>query len=470
VVGVGIALVAPAAPAGRTGSTSWRRADLDPVSQPAAVAGRLVVYVARRGGLDVAALDERTGSTIWSSKASPAENAPGQPPLLAVVGSRVVFFAPTGSPELARLVARDAGTGRVLWRSAPREFSAWPSVCPDEPTAICVSVFAPEGTVALRFDAAHGRPRAGPVLSSTAGGREVGPGLFDGGGRKPERLVATQGTRLAWRRPLAAIFPLTGASTDWGWNFDRIRRVGLFVGNPGWPPIRRSRHRVTFDLARPMTAGFRIRDGAVVWRSHGSYLCGYLRCPGTPSGGVSTSADAQSGGTSVGVRMRARGTISGDPSGSGLPVASSDARAVLEGFDPRSGRTRWTFDAGHNPGLLTQTRLPPQVAASTIALGARGHFTALDLANGRHRTLDSSARVWCTKITQYKERSPYQPSSGPPITTYLGQYALYPCRPDARRLSAPSRAPAFLGGIGARAAGLVAWSDTSGVVAVPAGP
>jgi outer membrane protein assembly factor BamB len=426
------------------------------------------VYVARRDGLGVAALDARTGSTVWSSDASPARNAPGQPPLLAVGGRRVVFFAPTASPELARLVARDAGTGRVLWRSGPGAFTAWPSVCPDEPTAICVSISAREGTVALRFDAAHGRARVGPVLSSSLGGREVGPGLFDAGGRKPERLVATRGTRLAWRRPLAAIFPLAGASTDWGWNFDRIRRSGLFVGGPGWPPIRRTRHRVTFDLARSMTAGFRIRDGAAVWRSRGSYLCGYLHCPGMSAGGASTSAASRSGGTSVGVRMRASGTISGDPSGNGLPVASPDARAVLEGFDPSSGRTRWTFDAGHDPGLLTQTRLPPQIAASTIALRAGGRFVALDLANGRRRPLGPSARAWCMKITQYKEHTPYQPSGGPPVTSYLGEYALFPCRPDARRLPTPRRAPAFVGDVGARAAGLVAWSDTSGVLASPA--
>jgi PQQ-like domain len=388
--------------------------------------------------------------------------------VLAVVGRRVVFFVPAGLLGVARLVARDARTGRVLWRGGRGAFTAWPSVCPDDATAICVSFSAREGTVALRYDAERGRPRVGPVLSSSFGGRELAPGLFDPGGRKPERLVATRGTRLAWRRPLAAVFPLSGASTDWGWNFDRSGRTWLFVGSPGWPPIRRSGGRVTFDLARSMTAGFRIRDGAVVWGSHGSYLCSYLPCPGASGGSASSSADAKYRGPTIGVRLRATGTVSGVPGSGTLPVASPDARAMLEGFDPSSGRTRWTFDAGHDPALLTQARLPPLVASSTIAVRARGRFAALDLASGRRRRLDPSARAWCTTITRYKEHTAYQPAVGPPSATYVGQYALFPCRPDFRRLPAPRRAPAFLADLVAHAAGLVAWSDTGGIVAVPA--
>jgi PQQ-like domain len=468
--GIGIALLAPGWGAGVVGSRGgWRRLDLHPVSQPAAVAGRLVVYVARRDGLGVAALDARSGSTAWSSKASPSGNAPGEPPVLAVVGRRVFFFLPTGSPGFARLVARDARTGRLVWRSGRGAFTAWPSVCPDDASAICASLVAGQGTAAVRFDARTGKARAG-LLSRTFGGRELAPGLFDPGGRKPERLIATRGIRLAWRRPLAAIFPLAGASTDWGWSFDRISRVGLYVGDPGWPPIRRRGARVTFDLARSMTAGFRIRDGAVVWRSHGSYLCGYVDCPGGARGGASSAAGAHSGGPSVGVRLRATGTISGVPGGGARPVASRDARARLEGFDPSSGRTRWTFDAGRDRGLLTQAELPPLVAASTIAVRDHGRLVALYLASGRHRRLGRSARGWCRTFSRYKDYAAYRPANGPPTTRYLGQYALFPCRADRRRLPAPRRAPAFVGDIGARAEGLVAWSDVGGVVAVPANP
>jgi hypothetical protein len=175
-----------------------------------------------------------------------------------------------------------------------------------------------------------------------------------------------------------------------------------------------------------------------------------------------------SGGVSVGVRLHATGTLSGVPGAGARPVASPDARASLEGFDPRTGRTRWRFEVGRDPGLLAQTRLPPQVGASAIALRTGGHLVALDLASGRRRRLSPSARAWCAKITQYKEHSPYGSAAGPPTASYLGQYALFPCRPDSRRLPPPRRAPAFLGDMGARAAGLVAWSDTSGVFAVPA--
>src|SRR5439155_15437899 len=138
------------------------------------------------------------------------------------------------------------------------------------------------------------------------------------------------GPRIAWRRPLAAIFPLAGASTDWGWNFERVSRPRLFVGTPGWPPIRRTPARLTFDLSRSMTAGFRIRDGAVVWRTWGSYLCGYLQCPGVRGGSASSPSDARSDGPSLGVRLRATGTVSAAAGANALPVASRDARARLE--------------------------------------------------------------------------------------------------------------------------------------------
>jgi hypothetical protein len=108
------------------------------------------------------------------------------------------------------------------------------------------------------------------------------------------------------------------------------------------------------------------------------------------------------------------------------------------------------------------------VAANRIVVRAGGHFVALDLASGHHHRLAGSARGWCRKVSRYREHAAYRPASGPPLTNYVGQYVLFPCRADRRSLPTPERAPAFVGDIGARVDGLVAWSDPQGIVAVPA--
>src|SRR5919201_1461575 len=188
----------------------WRRADLTAVTQPVAVGDRFVFYAARRGGLQIVALDARTGRTLWAAPATQSNIAPGQPPNLAVIGSVVFYLGKRGSTgPLGELVARDVNNGRVRWRSA-----------------------------------------------------------------------------------LRSVFTLPGASSDWGWNFDRANRVSLFVGSPGWKPVKMTPTHFVADLSRAMTAGFRIDDGAVVWRSRGMYLCNYLVCPGGSQAGFSGPSNA----------------------------------------------------------------------------------------------------------------------------------------------------------------------------------
>ena len=253
---------------------------------------------------------------------------------------------------------------------------------PDRPDAICSTGVLLSGGrpgAELRFDAATGARLPGAVVSTSVG-RHLASGLFDSGERNPEILLMTRGSAIAWKRRLAAIFPTKGASTDWGWNIDRIERAGLFVGSVGTKPVERPTE-VRYDLARGTSAGFRIRDGSVAWRSPGLYACNYLPCPG-----------ASRRGPSVGLRTVERGTLTAKKASGGQPVVSPDARVRLEGFDVRTGRTRWTFDAGHNTGLITLFRPPPQVSANTLALRDRsGRLAALGLVDGSRRRIAPTA-------------------------------------------------------------------------------
>lgn len=436
-------------------TAAWKRTDLRPVSQPKAVGDRLVLYAAADPGLRMIALSGRTGSTVWSDSATPSLNASGESPTVSTIGGRVVYMRPAVG-SVTELVARDVATGRVAWR-VPGSFTSWPDACPEGVAAVCVTGFLlwqKRQSYLLTIDARNGKVRAIATLAKKPGGRGVAPGLFDPGARSPELLVAAQSSRVVWRQPLRKVFPLEGSSTDWGWNFDRIERHGLFIGSPGWAPATRTSSRFVVDVSRSMTAGFRISDGSAVWRSRGTtYRCFYLPCPG----------QAGAGAPSVGVRFRERGTITATRQRPD-PVASRDASVVVEGFDPRTGRTLWTFDAGREIGLLSRRYVPPQLDATTIVLrDERGGRFAVDLSTGSKRSVPPSTRGWCRQPTRYTMRTP----GGPP-RTYVGRPALFACSVAGRRSSA-SRTPAFVGEIGARVGPLVVWSEPRAVVSAPQG-
>jgi hypothetical protein len=177
---------------------------------------------------------------------------------------------PDRGNRLADVAASDARTGRLLWHSPPGEFTGWPTICPDDQTEICLTgaLVGHAPSLPLRFDARNGDAAAS--ARAPYSGRELGPNLFDAGGRSPEHLVATRGTSILWTKRLSTIFAAGWASSDNGWNFERNDRLGLFVGSVGPRLLSHSGSRCTLDLSTMKTVAFAIRDGAVAWRRPGS--------------------------------------------------------------------------------------------------------------------------------------------------------------------------------------------------------
>ena len=462
-------LVTSSALAGTAASGhAWRRADLTPVTQPVAVAGKFVFYDGSSGRLRVVALDARTGATAWSLPASISDVTPGVAPSLNVSGSRVIallsLLAKTG---VAVIAAVDARTGTVIWTSAPGLFSATPSPCPGEPKVVCATgtLLGGQSTGGLRFDLATGRSLA-PVAVDGQGVRDVGEGLLDPGLRKPDYLVAVRGSAISWKVPLARIFG-AGSSTDTGWNFDRFEQKGLFVGSVGYTPLKRTRTYAIVDLSREMTAGFRITDGSVVWRNRGAILaCGPLPCPGQPLDANSNQTDASKSRPAIGLRLRMTGTLKATVTAK--VSASPNATVALGGFDLATGRTIWHFNAGRSIGLIAQTLHSAQTGRERIVLRDRtGRYMDLDLRTGARHRVAPTARGWCRGAMIDRQTVPYA-TAGQRITTYIGQGSLFPCAANGTRLPIPARASALVADIGATTHGVVAWSDTSGVIAVPA--
>ena len=104
------ALAATAAPAERAG---WQRTDLRPVSQPVSSGGHVLLYAGGGGGLQLVALDPKTGKTVWTRPATPSAAASGVAPQLVGDDTAVVYLAKSGN--LARVAALDSRSGKVLW-------------------------------------------------------------------------------------------------------------------------------------------------------------------------------------------------------------------------------------------------------------------------------------------------------------------------------------------------------------------
>lgn len=467
-VAAGVLLVASGATARPTAS-GWTRAGLGAVSQPAAVSDRLVLYAQRGGALRVLALRARDGSTAWVAVAAPSEVTAGVPAMLAVRGGVVFFFQPlAGQVEAARLVGRDVASGRTVWSSLPGVFTSWPEICPDMPTAVCVTGLLPSGgSGERRFDAATGRQLGSVKMGpGGAGSRELAPGLFDPGTRNPDQLVATSAGRIVWRRPLSEIFTLPRASSDGGWNLDRLSGPGLFVGSVGTTP-RIVGGKTVVDLGNMMTAGFRIGSGRVVFRSRGYYACNQLPCVGAAEAGYSSPLGLHPAGPSVGLREVFTGRVS-FPLAGGQPRISADASVTIQGFDETTGKTRWAFAAGRNTALLSDELTLPRLAVDTIALRARtGRLVALNLRSGVTHAIRSTARGWCRKTINYRLASTgyYRGGGG----QYTGQNAVFPCDGTGVRVATPARAPAVVARIGAATAGIVAWTDVNAVHAARRG-
>ncbi len=436
----------------------WVRTDLTPVSPPQLAGGRLVLYVEGGGGIQVVGLDPKTGKTVWRDDASPGDTTPGVTARLGVAGSTVAFLSPVDNrTRSSQLVGVNAATGRQVWHTSTGAFEDWPVPCADAPRDICTagSLGTTQQTLALRFRASDGAQVGAALISQGAGGRMVGPDLYDPGVRDPEAMVAVSGTSVTWTRPLASVFSLQGDSTDWGWNFVRVPAAGVFVGSVGGPPVSYNATAATVSIARGMTAGFRISDGSVAWQDPGTmFVCGGpLPCPGEgPAGGIPT----------MGLRLRVTGTITTNTSDE-TPRLSPGGDVTIEGFDLATGKTLWSYDAGSDVALVDQ--MPPLIGPDIVAMPKSGdQMVALNLATGKHHPVSSAAVGWCPSSVIYKTRVGYPSDVGGTVYQRVGASGFEPCTAAGGTASQPSSVPSFAG---VAVDGLTVTSDSSEVAATP---
>ncbi|NNN22489.1 MAG: hypothetical protein HKL80_10885, partial [Acidimicrobiales bacterium] len=337
----------------QNGNPIWVRSDIEPVSQPIEAGGQFVAYIVANGNLELVGLNPETGVTDWRIDASASNITPGVTPVLVSIAGLIPILYPTyGSASGGRVqsAAINPANGSIVWKGESGIYSDWPSPCPGSLTNVCdegeLSVSNASYSTIFDYDGKSGKLVSstpsiipGHPNTQTTYARQLALGLYDPGARNPEYIMSVTGDAITWASPLSSLFP-PGFTSDTGWAFDRVDADHLYVGSIEGPATK-TQTTMTENLADQMTLGFSIDNGTIAWSDAGvAYACGNLfYCPG------SNSANATA--PTIGVRTRETGTATANLKTYKFTV-SSDASVVIEGFDLATGKTLWSFDAGHD--------------------------------------------------------------------------------------------------------------------------
>jgi len=314
-----------------------------------------------------------------------------------------------------------------------------PDDCDGDTSALCAAGgIDVQGTGMLRLSKRDGSLRlvgAGAKLP-----RGMGAELYDTGERRPDYVARIVGNgHQVWKRPLAAMFG-ADVSSDTGWDWRTLS--GITVGSMG---LRRARDSKTYDLARWVQAGLDTATGRTLWRVPGRQL----QCGGT-------GEDVLVDGDELSYRCAYIGSVKLLPV---RGVDSSKVSAVVEGFDPRTGRTTWRVDVGMAPALAFGDPGPVGLGGSVVAIPRPGRPPLqLDLRTGAHQELTRERPGWCAV------QNPYPLStSAAADAARQGETLQVPCLSDGSPVAVPAHEST---GFGIRAGGALIWAGRDGLHAV----
>lgn len=434
---------------------AWRTSRITPVSPAVAAGGRVLVFGAAGAALTLYALDPGNGRVVWSRPASTSVVTPGIPWQVTVVGDTVLYLRAAGPALHASLVALDAATGRERWSTAALVFEQEPDACYRGDTAtVCAlqSVSTREPNRLIGYRLADGSRLAAPQLPD--GGRWLTDRVADLGVRTPERLAGydKQG-RQQWSRPLREAFG-AGYTTDSGWFFDRNDQAGIIIGAVGKQEPYPPRYPVTIPADNASSAALRAGTGTPVWRApHSAVYCNDELA--VPSGD-------DPNGPYLPVRCRYRGTLTYANANSATPVIRG-GHATVEGFDLRTGRRSWTWDAGSATVLLDNQHAPLRISQTAVLLPDRtGRPFVVDLRSGAAAPAPPTTVGWCPQNNRFRLREPLHLDGGNTITERSAGTVYHPCTQTGRAAATPTVVPAD---IAAHVGGIAAIAGPGGVIA-----
>ncbi|MFC4066254.1 hypothetical protein [Actinoplanes subglobosus] len=401
---------APASAAPR----DWRTTGLHPIGQPIEVGGVAVGYLVRDRHLYARAMRPESGEVLWEREITPSRQTAGILILPAKAGDNVVLLEPRpqSGKNWASLAIIEPVTGRVLQNSRPAIFRTTPYGCFDDEAACAMSVPFKGGVrKEYRLDSMTGAFTPNPADLASA--RTVGEGgLMELGIRPEEPLALVRDGEIQWRRPIGDAFP-TGYSTDNGWNWMHAEEEGVFAGSV-YGPGTWTADAVSIDLSKGASAGLDERTGAVLWRDNGSEVgCDYsLSLRGEP------------------VRCRSRGTVRYEHKVQ--RESFKDVDVTLEGFDPRTGRTRWSIPAGPATALISFLTSTPVAGARSILADLPAGKRKIDLADGSLTVPAPGEVFWCLTRSRFDFHEGYTSDEFPERFDRVGDNLATACTADGK--------------------------------------
>lgn len=116
--------------------------------------------------------------------------------------------------------------------------------------------------------------------------------------------------------------------------------------------------------------------------------------------------------------------------------------ATVEGFDLRTGRRTWTWNAGSATVLLDNQHAPLRISQTTVLLPDRtGHPFAVDLRTGAAAPAPPTTVGWCPQNNRFRLREPLQ-LDGNTITERAAGTVYHSCTQTQPAAATPTVAPA----------------------------
>lgn len=418
----------------------WSTPELHAVSRPKLIGGRVVTHVVDGDGLALVAFDPASGAEAWRRTSTASWITPGVAfPVTA--NDQHVFHLVPGPDGSASVEAVDPATGNPVWTTSPAVvgFSDPLDFCDDDESTLCISSVDLSGrAVRWRIDPATGDH----VVRMSAGGRELGAGLFDLSETGDIALV--RDNEVVWQRSPSELFEGRAVSPDNGWLWRPADDGAVLVGWLGSPmewPDEGQAGQVT--LVPQYSAGIDAETGRTLWVAEGDLCAPRLAA-------LVLDPDMEAG---PWVRCTTTGNVSFDGE---TTITGADIDVVVEGFDPVSGEATWAQRIEGAAPFWVDTEPMVRLGPTTVAFTRDdGTLMALDTATGDTTEPDPAQVGWCSQYNFYEGVDP----SGE-RTDRVGQELIAPCDATGAPAPAPSTPDE---GVGVVAGDAFVWMDASGL-------